>query len=449
MHRRRDRDRYLLVAEEGESECRRRFLEKCPDRDGIPAQLGPFDFSSPMFAQPAPSRESCEADHDLVPYVARGLSEAACGWIKGDGVSGISYNGEIAELYAMRQAGFRPYAAIGKDLGPSAPLQIEPAPGQTLRGLALVAAPDGGLTALALAGFPPEQALHVVESATGVEWGEWRELTRNLPEPDSLYGPEVVRRAPTSSIVDVTFFNERAVFHATTDISSGKTTSWTTLGAPGGTSVLSSVVTTINAAGGLALYAYAASLEPEFAGIYRRELEGADDWSDWQEVPLVTSGSVDLAAVTTEQGTEHLAIAAASSIFYGARAADGVWSAWTELNPIAPPALNPWGAQAGTIAILPGQHEPLGLLWQSSEHLWYSTCFASPCTEATSWTRPNALAASGAGLSAVVGAEHIDIVTSFVEVRPQEEPSGNMYFTGLWHKRGPLPLTAKRIARAP
>jgi hypothetical protein len=432
MHRRADRDRYLIVGDESSVDCaERRFLDKCPDRAGVPAQLGPFEFASTMFARAATDAETCSADHSAMPYLARGAPESACGWVTGKVSSGTGSGGEVAELYAMRE-GWLPYVPIGKDLGPDAPLVLEPGPGLPLLGAALLATDEGGLAAFALAGFPPKRSLHVIENPTGSAWGSFRELAGSLPGPDHVQGPEVARRASTSSKFDIAFNSNEAVFVATTDVSTAETTSWTTFGTPGSASWILSMAATASARGGLSVYVYApaAAAEPELAGIFRREL----DWGDWQEVPLPASDVVALDAVTAPDGTEHLAVATTSSILYGARAGAGSWSAWTELNAIPPPASDGLGA----IALLLGESEPLGVLWQSTDRLWHSSCYAAPCSDATSWTRANAIAAPGGGLSAVATAQYVDVVTRFVEVRPPDEVADS-FFPGLWHKRRRLP----------
>src|SRR5262249_47265755 len=147
--------------------------------------------------------------------------------------------------------------------------------------------------------------------------------------PSEVYGLTVVERPPAKDFVDVIFFGREALFHAQSDLSTDVTTSWTTLDTPGQNWVLSTAAA-IAASENLALYAYAPAAAAQFSGILRRERSGG--WSDWQEIPLTTGDVVALAATSTANGVEHLAVATATETLYGARAVDGTWSEWTALE---------------------------------------------------------------------------------------------------------------------
>jgi hypothetical protein len=434
MHRRADRDRYLVMAEPAEFACEEgEFFEMCADRDGVPAMIGPFDFGSVMFIR-TESFDDCLAEPDAPRlYSARGelaTTFEACSWITGAASTFDTSSNALAELYAMAK-GWTPFAIVGRDLDDQRPVDSCLGENATFRGApVLVATQNGGLAAIALGGDP----IHLwLNESDGESWREWVKIVPPPPLAGVALGFAATTGEPGGRVIDVVVMDGNEVFYSSYDRANRRASEWTSLGSPP-SDERSGLSIAPDGSGGLFVYTY--GRRPPDHAIYVREFDGMA-WSDWRSLPALGFSSsaavLSLAAVSIAR-EQHLVAATGAGLRYAARNTSGTWSDWHVLKmPTLHDAENLNG-----IALVSNAHFTLAWLGSTSHGgLWFSGCDQASCVDEASWSTPYVIGATGAVTAAASTPSRIDVSALLMENRPGTPAIPCL--GGMWHKRWQAP----------
>jgi hypothetical protein len=431
MHRRGNRDRYLVMADAGEFSCEDgTFFETCSDRDGVPATLGPFDYGSVMFA-PSTAFDACvlepNADRLYSPRAAFDPPEAVCGWASGAGPFAGSYDdGALTELYAISE-GWSPLELVGVDPGPQQLIDACLGTESFRSAPALVATGNGGLAAFALAG----ESLRLWSNENdGQSWSRWEELTP-LPELHTFPAQfAAAARDDRASVIDAVVVDQIQVFHVSYDRARREASTFTNLGAPPGAE-LGDVAVAPSGVGGAFVYVLSpASFTSSTVRIFVRSFHGAV-WSEWEALPALDDSGYgwSIGALLIE-GRQHVVAGTTERLWHIERA--NAWSNWNVLE--LPPFDGARFSLVG-LSLVTNAHYRLGVLGSADAGPVFTGCSEWPCLLPDAWSKPLALGAAGS--LAASTPDRIDIVTTISEMRPAtpEVPC----FDGMWHKRWQAP----------
>jgi hypothetical protein len=425
MHQRADRGRYLQMGRPESFLCEQgEIFEQCPDVGDIPAQLGPFEITTLMFAPGAPRECSPEAIlyHPHGPF---STLNQACSWSNDQYSLERHEKAAITELYTLKQ-GWRPFVPIGVDAAANAPFEVELAEGVIPQEYTLVELDNEELGVFVWATAP---------SGAGEIWfsrrGElrWYSVLSRTSAWTKLFDAPVpplagVARKNDMNWVDLFFDTAEGLRMASVYVSEvAPSASWSSIEPPDGATYFVAKAARATRRGTIWIY----GVREAIARLYVREI-GSSFSSSWTVLDGLPSQVI--VPVATSDGAQHL-VAVAENLFYISADAQRNWSRWSEIP--SPPSLA--GYFDGELVETAGGG--VGLVWTTdSQQLWYWACETAPCAAPSAWGEPVLLSTSSmrAPVAALGFGGRIDVVQAM-----DEERLFPPFIRGLWHKRWEAP----------